>query len=512
MDVERPGGMTVRLVLLLFGVLAIAFVAYAVWSAVTYEASMRDKVLAEARTLSIEIQASWDYIDAMQSRINYNSDGRYDFKGVYCSVAGKNIAQRFSAQSDGYVIRYVRENPRSGGDEPDEFEATALTDFAANGTSEYYDIVSADERVFRYVSALEIRPGCLTCHGAPAGEKDETGYLKEGFSVGDIAGATSIVIPLDRYEAESFARFAQTVVFFIVLMAALVGAAHVAIAHFVTAPLQRANEQLRLANQTQSNFLSIMNHELRTPLTAIVTYTDVWEKDVGGKSPGDEVTDAGLADEAEIVRGVRENSQVLLGMVNNTIDMARIEAGRYEIVHEDVDLADVVGAVKSLVQPVARRKGIVLAFDVEPHIPVVSSDWEALRKILSNLVTNALKYTPSGKRVTVSIGFAADLPGASSDRGIPAGAAPVAGTLTICVLDEGVGIPESDLGRIFERFSQASGGVNTHGKDGSGLGLTIVKNLTELLGGRVEVRSEVGRGSEFTVRLPVSAAGTSEIE
>ena len=461
----------------------------------------------------------------MQDRINYNDDGRYDFKGVYCSVAGKNIAQRFSLQSDGYVIRYVREDPRSGGDEPDAFEAAALASFASNGDTEYYDVVSAADapsaayggvggaggetsssnRVFRYVSVLETKPGCLSCHGTPAGEKDVTGYLKEGFAVGDIAGATSIVIPLDRYEAESSARVALTVVFFLVLMASLVGVARAVIKRFVTAPLQQANEQLRIANLAQSNFLSIMNHELRTPLTAIVAYADVWEKEASAKTPGVAPSAAQLADEAETIRGVRENSQVLLGMVNNTIDMARIEAGRYELVHEDVDLADVVGEVKSLVKPIAQRKDVSLGFEVDPYIPVVSSDWEALCKILLNLVSNAVKYTPSGRGVAVRIGFAAGLPGGNAGSS-------TAGVLTISVLDEGAGIPESEFGRIFERFSQASGGVNSHGKNGSGLGLTIVKNLTEMLGGHVAVRSEVGKGSEFTVSLPVSVSGVSELE
>lgn len=140
------------------------------------------------RVLAAEAGASWDYIDSIQDRINY-SHGELDFKDVYCSVAGKNIAKRFSEQSD-YSIRYVRDNPRSLDDEPDAFEAQALASFALGDATEYYEVVEDDESVtFRYLSKLTIDRGCLQCHGQPAGEKDITGYVMEGMAEGDVAGA-----------------------------------------------------------------------------------------------------------------------------------------------------------------------------------------------------------------------------------------------------------------------------------------------------------------------------------
>ena len=142
-----------------------------------------------------------------------------DFKDVYCSVAGKNIAKRFSEQSD-YSIRYVRDNPRSLDDEPDAFEAQALASFALGDATEYYEVVEdGDSVTFRYLSKLTIDRGCLQCHGQPAGEKDITGYVMEGMAEGDVAGAVSITMPLDAIVADARENLASTVVFFCVLMA-----------------------------------------------------------------------------------------------------------------------------------------------------------------------------------------------------------------------------------------------------------------------------------------------------
>lgn len=136
------------------GLVTIVIVAtvsvYLIWSVHMQRSASQDKVLAEARTLSIQMAAVWDYINDSQATINYNSDGSYDFKGIYCSIAGKNIAQRFTLQSGGYIIRYARENPRSSTDEPDEFEKRAITLFSNKKTREHYGLEKyKDKMVFR---------------------------------------------------------------------------------------------------------------------------------------------------------------------------------------------------------------------------------------------------------------------------------------------------------------------------------------------------------------------------
>lgn len=167
-------------------------------------------MLGEARLLAQQMSAAWDYIDSSQDAINYNADGRYDFKGVYCSVAGKSIARNFTQSTD-CVVRYTRENPRTGPDAPDEFEAAALAAFR-DGAEEYYAVTTMDgASTFRYCKAIPVKHGCLTCHGEPAGELDETGFPREGYQLGDLAGAVSLAIPMELYEAEAAQRTAANV-------------------------------------------------------------------------------------------------------------------------------------------------------------------------------------------------------------------------------------------------------------------------------------------------------------
>ncbi len=474
-------GLSIRVACLAVAVVAVAAVVYLAWSQSYQEEAVRGKALAEARTLNLEMQAVWDYIDDSQPLINVNDDGSYSFKGVYCSVAGKAIAKRFTRDSEGYVIRYVREDPRSGTDVPDEFEAEALARFEEGAATEHYGVSSVDgQPVFRYASRLVLKRNCLQCHGEPAGEPDVTGFLKEGMSEGDLAGCVSMVIPLGSYEAEAHTELAVSLAFFFCLATAIVVVVAFALRRWVARPLETANAQLQDESEEKSNFLAIMSHELRTPLSSIIAFTDIWERSPRAKDP----------DERKLVQEIKENSVVLLDMVNNTIDVARLEAGRFEVQCDEVDLVDVVNAVFAVAEPLAIKQGIVLGKSVDPGIPIMRSDWEALRKIIMNLVSNALKFTERGGSVEVSARLAN---AGDEDEG---GALAV-----IAVADTGCGIDPDDHARIFSRFTQASAAAS--GRGGSGLGLFLAKNLAERLGGSIAVESAPGKGSTFTVVVPI---------
>lgn len=477
--------LAVRLVVLVSIVIAVAAVLYLAWSQAAQEEAVDSKVLAEARTLNTEMRAVWDYIDDSQAAINYNSDGSYDFKGIYCSVAGKGIAKRFTRQADGYVIRYVRENPRSGTDIPDAFEAEALDRFSSGSATEHYGMENFEGRmVFRYASALTIKRNCLACHGEPAGEPDETGFLREGMQMNDLAGAVSIVIPIEAYEDEARSSLMGSVGFFLVLAVAISVILCIALKRWVAKPLEQENAQLQNESEEKSNFLAIMSHELRTPLSSIIAYADIWDKTVRHKTPSEE----------KIVREIKENSVALLGMVNNTIDVARIEAGSFEVQYDDVDLVDVVNAVFSVAEPLAIKQGIALTKAIDAKIPIMHSDWEALRKIILNLTGNALKFTDRGGSVSVSARYEAD-----------------GEAVVVSVRDTGAGIAAEDFEKIFGRFTQA-GCATPYESDGSGLGLFLVKSLVGKLGGSITVESEVGEGSTFTVHVPVNCCDESEQE
>jgi signal transduction histidine kinase len=477
--------LSLRFAVLIIVVLSAAAIVYLLWNWYLQANDTYDKALAEARTLAVEIMAAWDYIDTVQDDINYNNDGTYDFKDVYCSIAGKSIARRFMASSDGYIIRFVRDSPRSGGDKPDDFETKALLVFN-EGTTEFYGIDRIDEkRVFRYTKRLDIRAGCLSCHGDPAGEKDETGFLKEGMRLGDIAGAVSVVIPLDLYERDAQTRMLLTVFFFLALMSAVVLIAQYALRRWVTSPLAQSNAQLAVENEAKTNYLAAMSHEMRTPLTSIIAFTDLWEKNV---KDGDD-------DNQNMVCEIRENSRVLLDMVNNTIDVAHLDSGRLTLLIDEVDMVDVINSSVHTVLPLAIKQGITLEKEIQPNVPIVFSDWDVLRKIVVNLLVNAIKYTQKGGTVLVAVSY--------DD------AADKARALTVSITDTGIGIAKADIGRIFDKYVQVGEQPKT-GVSGSGLGLFLVQGFVEELGGNIEVQSKPGEGSRFTVTLPVSAEAQSE--
>ena len=535
------GNLTAAFVMLMSVAVGAVLLVYLAWSVGGHRTAAQDKALAEARVLNAEMNAIWDYINAQQDRINYNSDGHYDFKGVYCTIAAKNVAQRFMQRTD-YVIRYVRENPRSSTDVPDTFELEAITAWRDNDEAEYYAFTTFEgEPALRYSSVLLAERNCLNCHGEPAGELDEVGFIKEGMAYGDLAGLTSIVIPMTAYEREVQGLIARDVM----LMAALVtvvgltvfvalrtwvvrpltklDAAAQAIGggdfsanltnlgarreiqdladdisqmaselqelygsleakvHGRTAQLEEANEKLsemnaklQEANAYKSNFLTIVSHELRTPLTAIIAFADILL-----------VAARNNDDTASIAREVKDNARSLLSMINNVIDVAKLEAGRYQIHYGPVDLVDLVLEVERVVRPLADRKGVRLMSSVAADVPVIESDPDALHKILANLVGNAVKFTDTDGQVDVR-----------ASRGHDNAA------VVLEVHDTGIGIAPEDLTLIFERFVQPDASLSrAHG--GSGLGLSLVKELVEEMEGTIEVTSVPGEGSVFTVTLPL---------
>jgi len=489
--------LAMRLALAITAVVLVGGSLYLVWNHSAEQQALENKVLAETRTLAIEMQAVWDYVDASQFAINTNADGTYDFKGIYCAVAGKGIAKRFTRSAPGYVVRYVREDPRTASDEPDVFEAAALAKFEEEGPGEVYERTEFNGApAFRYVLALAIEHGCLECHGDPAGEKDEVGFIKEGMQLGDIAGAVSIVVPMGAYEQEMVQDTVRSFMFFLALLAAIVTSVFLILRHYVVEPLSKDSERLQTESRQKTDLLATMSHELRTPLASIMAFTEIWERSGVARRP----------EEERLVREIRDNSNVLLGMVNDTIDVARLEQGRYELSCSDVDICDVMNAVFAVAEPLAVKRGVALSKTVDMDIPIFTSDWEALRKIVLNLVGNAIKFTEDGGSVHVSAVLLED-----------------SHTMLVQVTDTGCGIAPDDLERIFCKFSQAKRDRCSAREDGdasdgdgrvasSGLGLYLVRTLTEVLGGTVSVVSELGSGSTFSVTLPIVESGEGEEE
>jgi signal transduction histidine kinase len=239
--------------------------------------------------------------------------------------------------------------------------------------------------------------------------------------------------------------------------------------------LRETNAQLSRASQFKSDFLAKMSHQLRTPLTAIIGFCEVLLGGMDGELKPDQHED---------ITQIHKSGIVLLELVNDILDLSKIEAGKIEIAIKDVELQEVVDQVITTMVHIAKSKGLRLGSELSPATEVVMADPSRLREILTNLVSNAIKFTPTG---SVTITSAAQ-----------------AGMAKISVVDTGIGIAADARDRIFEEFKQADDQISrTYG--GTGLGLSIARRLAELQGGHMGVDSVPGKGSRFWFTLPIAS-------
>jgi signal transduction histidine kinase len=245
--------------------------------------------------------------------------------------------------------------------------------------------------------------------------------------------------------------------------------------------LAQANMALFQSNQLKSDFLATMSHELRTPLNSILGFSDVL---LSGGTLNDK--------QNKWVTNIKASGDRLLLLINDVLDLAKMEAGKMQVRVEEFSIHDVSEGLLSMFRPLAEKKNIALECQIDPGIPVLRQDASKIQQILWNLLSNAIKFTPEGGRVDLK---------AETD-GVH---------LILAIVDTGVGIAEEDQEIIFDKFRQA-GTALTREQGGTGLGLSIVRELAKLLGGDVSLRSELGRGSTFTVTLPLQLSHGSRLE
>ena len=233
------------------------------------------------------------------------------------------------------------------------------------------------------------------------------------------------------------------------------------------------SRQLEVASQHKSQVLANMSHELRTPLNAILGYTELILDDIYGETP---------AKMRGVLERVQRNGKHLLGLINDVLDLSKIEAGQLTLALADYSLKDVVHSVFVAVESLADEKKLALRIEVPNNLPTGRGDERRLTQVLLNLVGNAIKFTDQG------------------EVAIKASATNGAYTLSVC--DTGPGIAPGDQAKIFEEFQQADSSA-TKKKGGTGLGLSIARRIIELHGGKIWVESEIGKGATFSINLPV---------
>ena len=506
----------------------------------------------KAEVITKQQIATWEFMSINQDNINYDSEGNFEFKHMNCSTVAMGIGV-FFAEMTNYKIKPTHLNYRSILNAPDEFEKVGLQQFQNDpALEEYWATDTIDGKpVFRYMAPLRIEESCLSCHGEPAGEIDVTGYIKEGYKVGDFGGAISLIMPMDIFIENNRHNLLGNIFFFLLLIIVCIVAIYYLVRRLVTNPLgelekavgevgkgnldvnvgdiqaeceirrlashfqqmtcqlkdlynnleakveartieleraneilkqhkqelEEANERLKEVNTYKSEFLAIMSHELRTPLTAVIAFTELL---LAEKADED-------SDEKRYLEEIRSNSEILLRMINNILDLAKIEAGKAEVNFVTMDMADVIASVESVILPLAKNKGLDVTIEIAPDVPLFKGDPEKIRRIVENLAGNAVKFTEQGGKVKISVKYD-----------------PVKEEVLIIVSDTGIGIKKEALKYIFDRFTQADSSTSRK-YGGTGLGLALAKELVELHNGWIDVESEVNVGSTFTVGIPAKA-------
>jgi len=409
----------------------------------------------------------------------------------------------------------------------------------AGGTDHVIKEVDGDPPEYQYYVALKAAESCLSCHHHE--NRTDANGTKIPRQVGEFMGAAKITLPLDRVKSPLHRANAFVITGELLKVVLSIIAIYLVIRYVVTKPvlhlkkvsdaiahgkldmradirtgdefeelshafnrmlrhlvtvqeelrsvnadldgkvdeLARVNLRLYELNNIKNEFLATMSHELRTPLNSILGFSDVL-------NTADNLSDK----QRRYVGNIQIAGRSLLSLINDVLDLAKIESGKMELHLVEFSLNDLIERQTGAMAPQAEKKNIDLSWLVEPGVPKLFQDVGKLQQILSNLLSNAIKFTPEGGRVRVRAGL----------RDEP--------RFLIEIEDTGIGIPLEEQERIFEKFRQ---GRQQPGKEetltrefeGTGLGLSIVKELCKLLGGEITLVSEFGKGSTFTVSLPM---------
>lgn len=437
-----------------------------------------------------------------------------------------------------YIARFLRDGAEKKGgallpleNAPRSEWETAVLPKIRGGNLDSDSLIDRAQNFYRYIGAIRLKQTCLDCHPTVMDRKLGYGEMK----IGSTIAFASIAIPLEKTELAINVNRAILLSFAIVTAILAMIFAWVTIRYVMVKPvahlkevaeevaggnltvraniqtgdefqelshafnrmlrtlvatqdeirkvntdldgrldeLARANMALFEMNRLKSEFLATMSHELKTPLNSVLGFSDLLA-DLQQLEPK----------QKKWVANIQASGKMLLQMISDILDLAKIEAGKMQVNASDFVLHETIDGVVQLTKPMADKRNISLAVDIDPQIPSLHTDANKLSQILSNLLSNAIKFTPEGGQVKVVC---------RPDRA----------HVAISVIDNGVGIAPEDQKLIFEKFRQAESTLTRyHG--GTGLGLSIVRELTKLLGGdEVQLESELGRGSTFTVRIPM---------
>ena len=385
------------------------------------------------KVLSTLVESATKLCNADKAYIYQQRDGAYQFAASY----------GFSVE----LLDYARQNPITPG------RGTITGRVVLGGKAVHVEDVLADPEFTGH--GYQSRGDFRTTLGVP--------LTRNGQTIGVFFLARSLVRPFTNKEIDLVTTFADQAV--------------IAIENVrLFDEIQDKSRQLEVASQHKSQFLANMSHELRTPLNAILGYTELIADGIYGE-PSEKMLG--------VLKRLESNGKHLLGLINDVLDLSKIEAGQLVLELTEYSLEDIAQTVRSTLEPLAADKKLTFKVEVSPKLPAGHGDGRRLTQVLINLVGNAIKFTDAGEVV---------ITGGATD-----------GSFHLSVRDTGPGISAADQAKLFQEFQQADNAI-TKKKGGTGLGLAISKRIVEMHGGKIWVESKVGQGSTFSVTVPVRAS------
>jgi signal transduction histidine kinase len=385
------------------------------------------------KVLSTLVESATKLCNADKAYIYQQHDGAYQF-AASCG---------FSAE----LLEYARENPITPG------RGTITGRVVLGGKAVHVEDVLADPEFTGH--GYQSRGDFRTTLGVP--------LTRNGLTIGVFFLARSLVRPFTNKEIDLVTTFADQAV--------------IAIENVrLFDEIQDKSRQLEVASQHKSQFLANMSHELRTPLNAILGYTELMADGIYGQLPKKTMG---------VLKRLESNGRHLLGLINDVLDLSKIEAGQLVLELTDYSLEDIAQTVRSTLEPLAADKKLAFKVEVAPKMPAGHGDGRRLTQVVINLVGNAIKFTDAGEVVIK--------------------ATAIDGSFHLSVRDTGPGISAANQAKLFQEFQQADNAI-TRKKGGTGLGLAISKRIVEMHGGKIWVESQVGHGSIFAFTVPVRVA------
>lgn len=358
----------------------------------------------------------------------------------------------------GFTFHITSLNLKNPDNVPDNWEKRALSAFD-HGETEMAEVIEMDGKLhYRLMKPLYVEKSCLVCH------------RDQDYKVGNVRGGISVSLPFDATTYALRKNFMGMVTLSIVLLVLFVLTLYFFIWRLLDR-LARQKAELSILNETKDKFIGMAAHDLRNPLVAVTGLARLLRKKITDRS------------QVKILDEILASSRRMRNFINNLLDMSAIRNGHLDLKLKEVDVADFIRTSVDFNRMIGQQKNIALRKEVSNDIGSACFDPERIRQVIDNLAGNAIKYSEPGTTVKV-------------------GAKKAAGCLVIWVEDQGIGIKREELSRIFDEYATTSS-KPTAGESSHGLGLAIVKRMVELHGGTINVASETGTGTRFTLSFPL---------